>query len=58
MRKTPDELNKNLQMMLAVRFDLSQQVAKLPRHQALMLHQHIAELDGYLTLQAPTDKVH
>lgn len=56
--KPTKEQDKLLQLMLVTRYDLSQAVRLLPRHERLQVEQKIAEIDGYLTLQAPTDKVH
>lgn len=53
-RKPPDHL---YMLMLFTRQLLSEDVKKLPRDEQLYVYQHIAELDGYLTLNAPTDRM-
>lgn len=53
-----DEQEFRLQLMLLTRYQLGEDLPKLSHHDRVMVAQHIAELDGYLTLQAPTDKVH
>lgn len=55
MRNQPDHL---YQLMLFTRQLLSEDVKKLPQDERLLVEQHIQELDGYLTLNAPTNQVH
>lgn len=55
MAKQRDHL---YQLMLFTRATLSEDIKKLPREEQIYMEQYIAELDGYLTLEAPTDISH
>lgn len=54
-RNPPDHL---YQLMLFTRAQLAEDVKKLSPNEQLFVKQHIAELDGYLTLHAPTNTAH
>lgn len=56
--KNQPRFDINLQEMLVIRTQLSFWVGKMSRSDALALEQQIAEIDGYLTLQAPTHTAH
>lgn len=56
--KDEEDFTRTLHDLLVVRASLQQQLEKADRRMLIVLAADIAELDGYLTLNAPTNVVH